>query len=507
MTIKSRCLTFSIAIVMILSNLSNNYIASANSQASDNKNIANYKNKLDNLIPKYLKKYNITGASIGIVSDGKISYVLNYGYSDKKDKKAVNNDTVFQVGSISKSLAALGVMHLVDEGKISLDDPAEKYLTRWHLPPSKYSKNDVTIKRLLSHTAGLSLHGYSGMSPNEKLPTLEESLSGKTDGAGDVHIESKPGSIYSYSGGGYTVLQLVIEEVTKMSFDKYMEEEILKPLGMSNSSYSNDFKNVEMSKAYGVLGQQLPNYNYTEEAAAGLKTTMADFLKYIIADMDGCNVVKTDSLDLMHTTVMSNYGLGCCISKLSNKNTLIWHGGTNRGWRANYAFIPETKDGIVIFTNSDNGQDLIDDVYDYWEEYETGYMPDQYYSTSKMRSITLAIAIVIGILLVAYCILFVFRIKNEKVAFFYKRENVSIIKMCFKLAIPLLIGGVWWFFFYSTVIFNGWNAAEYMPYGFKRITFLVTAWSIAFFITGFFVKTGKTDIKLKPSIANIKIVK
>lgn len=115
---------------------------------------------------------------MGIIQNGKVVYILNYGMADKNENKPINNNTIFQVGSVSKSLAAWVVMHLIDEGKIGLDDPAQKYLTRWHLPSSQFNNNDVTIRRLLSHTGGLSVHGYAGAKSDEKLPTIEESLSG-----------------------------------------------------------------------------------------------------------------------------------------------------------------------------------------------------------------------------------------------------------------------------------------------------------------------------------------
>ncbi|MFL0249280.1 serine hydrolase domain-containing protein [Clostridium neuense] len=449
-------------------------------------NIKSFKNKLDSLAPELLKRYNVPGAAVGIIENGRVVYISNYGMADKSKGKEVNNNTIFQVGSVSKTLAACGVMHLVEEGKIKLDDPAEKYLTRWHLPASKFNKNDVTIRRLLSHTAGLSVHGYGGTRPGKKLDTLEESLSK------GVKIIVKPGSEYLYSGGGYTLLQLIIEEVTKKPFDKYMYEEILKPFGMKHSTYSNNIINPNMSKAYAVLGQTSPNCNFTEEAAAGLKSTIPDFSKFILAMMDGNNgetrgrnILKNESIDLMFTPVRSNYGFGFIYNKLSDGNTLIWHNGANMGgWRAQYGMIPEKKDGLIIFTNSDNGQNLTDDIFDYWEQYETGTMPKQYYTNEKIREYFLYATVGLAVLLGIYILFFAVKLKNGKRVFFSKNKKKSYVKLIIRLIMLMLFAASWYVFFY------GFDIASVMPYGFNKITCTVGIWSIVLFISGLFSKVS-----------------
>lgn len=113
-------------------------------------------------------------------------------------------------------------MKLVETGAIDLDEPVSRYLSRWQLPETECDNEGVTMRRLLSHTVGLSLHGYPGFHPDEPLPTLEESLSGATDGAGAVYLVREPGSEWEYSGGGYTLAQLIIEEITGQPFAEYM---------------------------------------------------------------------------------------------------------------------------------------------------------------------------------------------------------------------------------------------------------------------------------------------
>lgn len=448
------------------------------------KNINDFETELKNTVPKLLKRYNVPGTAIGLIENGKVVCTLNYGLSDKKHNKPVDDNTIFQVASVSKSITALGVMHLVDQGKIKLDDPAEKYLTRWHIPASKFDKNKVTIRRLLSHTAGLSVHGYGGTKPGKKIPSLEESLSN------GVKIIAEPGSKFMYSGGGYTVLQLIVEEVTKKPFDEYMHDEILKPLGMEHSTYSNNFTGANMSKSYGVLGQLLPNYNFTEEAAAGLKTMPLDFMKFMIASMDEENgktqdnsIIKGKTLDTMHTPVKADYGLGCFVDYLSDGSTLISHGGADTGWRAQYGFIPKSRDGFVAFTNSGSGLELTNDVMDLWIKYETGTMPQQYNMNNKIRNIMTGAAVSMGVLLLIFAILFVLKVKNGKRVFLSKVENKSYIKLGLRLSAPLFLCIIWCLFFYVL------DVASDIPYAFNNASFLFIAWTIFLFITGLFPKT------------------
>ena len=171
-----------------------------------------------------------------------MTWSKGYGRADTSRGVPVTPDTVFEVGSISKPVTAWGVMRLVQQGKLDLDAPVDRYLTRWHLPPAPFDADGVTIRRLLSHSAGLNSQDYSPIT-TRPLPTLEQSLSGESGGVNarrgsdDVRITMTPGEQRSYSNGGYTLLQLAIEEVTGETFARYMQREVLDPLGMKHSSF------------------------------------------------------------------------------------------------------------------------------------------------------------------------------------------------------------------------------------------------------------------------------
>ena len=245
---------------------------------------------IDSFVPKRMHELGIPGAAVALVDHGEVVWSKGYGVADKATGAAVTPETVFQAASISKSVTAWGVMRLVEKGKLVLDAPVEGYLTPWHLPASQFDRSGVTIRRLLSHTSGLSVRGYAGLERSLPLPTVEQSLSGDTRGAGAVYLEMQPGTGFSYSGGGYTLLQLVIEEVAQEKFSDYMQREVLHPLGMEHSSFEwTPEIQARTASAYDRSGSLLPNYLYTEAAAAGLYTTAVDLAKFVAASMTGPN--------------------------------------------------------------------------------------------------------------------------------------------------------------------------------------------------------------------------
>ncbi|WP_338749164.1 serine hydrolase [Bacillus sp. FJAT-52991] len=468
----------------------------AESDTLSNRNIEDFKKKIDEQVPKWQESYGVPGVAIGIVHEGRIAYTLNYGYADKKKKIPVSDDTLFQAGSISKNLTAWGVLHLADEGLISLDDPVEKYLKDWKLAKSEFNHDEVTIRRLLSHTAGLPPHkGYLGVAPGKPLQPIEESLSGKGWYNDPVQITVKPGSEAIYSGGGYTILQLVIEGVTGKPFDRYMEEQILKPLGMKSSSFQQSTKDPNLSKAYGYFGQELPNYQFTEQAAAGFKTNVTDMMTLILASMDtnnrskGHGVIKSERVEEMQKPVLGENGLGVFVKELSNQQKLIYHSGDNRGWHSFYGFIPETKDGLVILTNSENGIDLRQDVYHAWIEYETGKLPEEHSAIAEMRKNNSIISIVIGTVLGLYLLLFGVRLRNGRRAFITKHEKKPYIRLgvrtflLFTISTLLFCASYVW----SVLVLASGNTTNYI---------LIMSWLIVLFIAGFFPKKRNSNRNL-----------
>ena len=349
--------------------------SSAQNKPSD---LEKFVSKLDQKVPQMLQDFSVPGAAVAIIDNGIIVLQRGYGFADIENETRITSKTGFNIASISKTVTAWGVMKLVQEGKIDLDAPAEKYLTRWHIPDSKFDSDEVTIRRLLSHTAGLSLSGYPNWTFRDTLPTLVESLNGNTNGVGRVEIIMKPGLKYKYSGGGYTILQLIIEEVTRQKFQDYMQEAILTPLGMTNSSFRIDEKIIRASATeYDNFGEAIDFEIFTAQAAAGLHTTIEDFSRFVIAGLQRGRIQNNDVPVLLPANVIKQmmdpapstegiYGLGYEILTGNLLKGLRGHTGSNAGWQSMFMIDPDTQNGFIVFTNGGAGYNIINAIYCEW---------------------------------------------------------------------------------------------------------------------------------------------
>ena len=282
--------------------------------------------------------------------------------------KPVDRNTVFQVASLSKWISAFGIMKLVEDGKFDLDAPVSKYLTRWQLPPGKFNNEEVTVRRLLSHTAGLTDGlGYSGFETGTPVQSVEQSLTKASDAdegvSGAVYVGIKPGSEFKYSGGGYTLLQLLVEEVSDQSFASYIKESVFEPLGMIHSTYVwDDSSSYLLAEFYNRDGTRSKHYRYTSLAATSLYTSLSDLELFFQAHLEGKNrepigrnVVKPETVKMMRephgqSMGVDIWGLGTVLYATTDGNDfIIGHDGKstppiNTAMRLN----PETGDGIII---------------------------------------------------------------------------------------------------------------------------------------------------------------
>jgi len=297
---------------------------------------------LDATVPGLLEDHEVPGATVSLVHDGVVAWSGAYGVRETVSGEPLRPDDVFQVASVSKSVAAYAVMRLVQEGRLDLDVPIARYLTRWRLPDSEHDAEGVTARRLLSHTAGLSTDSYPGLPLGVPLPALEESL------------------VYRYSGGGYTVLQLAVEEVTGRTFADFLAESVLTPLGMSDSSYAQS-PPAEAATPHGADGDALPWYGFTELAAAGLASTAPDLARFLaagIVDPDPISGLAPDRIsDLLEPAAGTDgsFALGFFVRRAAG-TTYVGHTGANAGWRTTILAIPGRGAGIVILTNSEAGE-------------------------------------------------------------------------------------------------------------------------------------------------------
>jgi CubicO group peptidase (beta-lactamase class C family) len=338
-------------------------------RASTGGDLQSFTHRLNRDEARWLAAADVKGASVALVRNGEVVWGDGYGQADAARGLPVSADTVFHMGSISKPVTAWGVMRLVEQGRIDLDAPVETYLSRWHLPASRFDSDGVTVRRLLSHSAGLSAQDYSPLA-TRPLPSLEESLAGESGGVNarsgrdDVRITMEPGQQFSYSSGGFTILQLVIEEVTGEDFSAYMQREVLDPLGMTRSTFQWR-ADMQASTAIGYddAGQPMTNYMLSERAAGGLYSTATDIARFMAAglpgpdgELPGRGVLTPETFSRM-TAPFSlpdhmRGSLGYEVDTLPNGDTGIGHGGSNTGTSTQFLTLPDRGEGIVVLSNS-----------------------------------------------------------------------------------------------------------------------------------------------------------
>jgi CubicO group peptidase (beta-lactamase class C family) len=320
-----------------------------------------------------MKAYKVKGLSIAVIKDYKIDWVKGYGFADAAENRKVDEKTLFQAASISKSLNAVGMLKLAQDKKLDLYSDINTYLKSWKFPYDSVSKGKkITIANLLSHTAGLSVHGFGGYAGTEALPSVTDILDGKKPAnSGAVRSEFGPGLKFQYSGGGTTISQLIAMDITGKRYADYIWETVLKPLGMTGSSYEQPplaAKKNLLATAYNNYGIEIPGkyHVYPEQGAAGLWTNPTDLSKYIIEMQlayagKSQKVLNRDMVKLMTTPYeMSPGGLGVFIANKGNIS-YFQHGGANQGFRCHYFGSLEGGNGVVVMVNSDNG-DIISEI-------------------------------------------------------------------------------------------------------------------------------------------------
>jgi CubicO group peptidase (beta-lactamase class C family) len=309
--------------------------------------------------------YHVPGVSIAVIKDNKVEWARGYGLADSTDKRKVTTTTRFQAASISKSLNAMGVLRLAAQKKFDLNSDVNNYLQSWKLPADSLTKDQrVTIARLLSHTAGLSVHGFRGYSMGDSIPTDNEILDGKSpSNSAAVRLIYVPGTKYQYSGGGTMVTKKIIIDNTGLPYDKYMDQFVLKPLGMTHSSFTQPAPaNIlpQLASAYNMTAPVPGKFNiYPEQAPDGLWTTPEDLGRFICETQNSLTgksnkVLSKEMTTTMLTPVMEKYGaaLGVFIDERGGQK-YFRHGGSNNGFKCEYIASMENGNGVVVMTNSD----------------------------------------------------------------------------------------------------------------------------------------------------------
>ena len=311
-----------------------------------------------------MRLFHVPGLSVAVFRDFQVSWAKAYGFADEAAGMKATDATLFQAGSVSKPVAAMGALKLVEEGKLSLDKNIDAYLKGWKIPENDLTKKTpVTLEMLLSHTGGLTVHGFPGYAADAKVPTVIEVLDGAAPAnSAPIRVDLAPGTQYRYSGGGYTIAQLAMTDVTGQSFPRLLEALVLKPLGMTQSTYDQPLPATLVPKAaagYYADGKEVPGkrHVYPEMAAAGLWSTPSDLARFgiglqnILRGKPG--PISKAMAERMTTAVRDGYGLGLAVA--DKDGAYFSHDGADEGFQTLFIAHKTKGYGVAIMANSDAG--------------------------------------------------------------------------------------------------------------------------------------------------------
>jgi CubicO group peptidase (beta-lactamase class C family) len=315
--------------------------------------------------------YKVPGVSVAVVNEFKVEWAKGYGVLDIETREAVRVSSLFQAASISKPVAAMAALKMVQDGKIDLNADVNASLKSWKLPDNEFTAQaKVTLKNLLSHTGGLTVHGFPGYAVPGPVPTLIMVLNGERPAnTAPIRVDMAPGQKFRYSGGGYAIVQQMILDVGGKPFPEFMKDTVLSPLGMWDSTYEQPLPPDRLKSAaagHHADGGLVPGkrHTYPEMAAAGLWTTPTDLAAFAIevqkSALGKSNKVLTQAtIDLMLTPVKENYGLGLGIDP---SGAYFQHAGGNEGFTCLMYSSRQGGYGLVVMTNSDNGGKLFQEI-------------------------------------------------------------------------------------------------------------------------------------------------
>lgn len=396
--------------------------AHVTAQASDR-----FASLLDKQMPELLQRFGVPGSVVARIADGDVAWTKAYGLADVAAAAPMRPDMMFEFGSCGKVITAWAVMRLVEQGKVDLDAPANRYLQRWQIRSQDFDANEVTVRRLLTHSAGLSIHGYLDNSPRRtSLASLEEAVAGSHllegltewlesghPSLGRLELVQQPGSGYKYSGGGYALLQMLIEDVSGEPFDDFVRREITDPLGASSLRWAWTPELAANSPTpYGDEGQPLERRQLAIHGIGSEISTVADFARFIAATVAGPDgeppgrgVLAPATIRLMITPDRENagqHGLAYGAGHI-NGNRMVTHSGSNTGWMGYFVLDTVRREGFVVATPSNRATNFHLTLFNLWLDatygpgLRTDWQPDS--RLSLLARLTLAIAAILAMAL------------------------------------------------------------------------------------------------------------
>jgi len=323
-------------------------------------------------LEQVMEKFHVRGLSIAVVHDFQVQWAKGYGVADVATGRPVDVHTLFQACSISKPVTAFGVLRLVQQGQINLDEDINHYLKSWHV--DNVGPAPVTPRSLMSHTSGSDDgFGFPGYDPSAPLPTPVQVLNGQSPSTiGPVRFTRPPYQSFKYSGGGVLVMQVMVMDQTQRPFDEFMQGTVLQPLGMTDSTYQQPLppeRRGQAAAAHSRAGTRMgpPWHVYPEQAAAGLWTTPSDLARFVIGVQtalrgDSAAVLNRVTVEQMITPVsVGPFGVGLMIDR-RGEGWYFMHSGDNWGFTCDMMGHVRKGYGVVVMTNSEVGGKVIAEV-------------------------------------------------------------------------------------------------------------------------------------------------
>ena len=313
-------------------------------------------------IPEWMESNDIPGLSMAVVQNGELLGVYGFGVSDTDSQEPVTENTLFQLGALSKPASGWVILQYFEENDLDINAPITEIIEARALPFEDPWWEQVTMAHLLSHYAGLSGAGYSGFDPSETLPTLNESLT-----AQPLEFRSEPGTEYYFSSPGYSIAQLIVELHSGEEFSTLAERYFGGPFGMTEATYDQT-PSGSLARGHGFYGARMPLYQFPETAAAGLSASAAGLVPWIMAHYAEETTLSPERRE----QIMTPYDEQGFHTLLYNRQVLpeetvfLASSGANRGFRSYLAFVPESESALLLLTNSDRGHFFIQEVFPAW---------------------------------------------------------------------------------------------------------------------------------------------
>lgn len=469
---------------------------------------------LEERMPDLLAKYGVPGSVVSYIENGEVVWTQAYGMADVGSGRAMQPDMLLEHGSNGKALTAWAVMKLVEQGKVDLDAPVNSYLKRWQVTSDRYDASQVTLRRLLSHTAGFNIHGYVDYSSRRaKLPDpvrvleerhilegLAEALETGDYSSGRAELVAEPGAGFKYSGAGYTVAQMVLEDVTGEPFASFVQREITDPLGAVSIRWA--WTPELAARAPTPYGNEIQPLEKRQLAVQGIGSeiaTVEDFARFLVAAVPGPNgepvgrgVLQPESVrEMTHAQPATDggYGLGYGIGRDVGEPA-ISHSGANTGWTAYYFLDTTRRTGLVVASNSSRAAPLHISILGLWSDATFGpavhseQPPDPRFDVIGVASAALAGILALALLFSA--------VRSGWQIHTGRRVRATQLRRS-----PLLFGLLWlawlafiWYTIYSPLpLFLPYNFPDLWPtLGSKLLMAVITGWVIYSVVASFYVR-------------------